>query len=152
MHKFAQIGYLVPPFLISCSTPPLFLLLNPFRHWGILSEQTVKHTAVFVTWGAQNASLPALSPFLPSSFGLTILCDAICLKRNQMKRSINHSGEPTNRQTDGRANELGNRGKRERIDCHDINHVGRNETEMEREREREDHRGNQGKRQSSQPV
>ena len=95
MHKFAQIGYLVPPFLISCSTPPLFLLLNPFRHWGILSEQTVKHTAVFVTWGAQNASLPALSPFLPSSFGLTILCDAICLKRNQMKRSINHSGERT---------------------------------------------------------
>ena len=62
---------------------------------------------------------PRIVAIPSSSFGLAILCDAICLKRNQMKRSINHPDGPTN--------ELGNR-ERERIDCHDINHVGRNET------------------------
>ena len=86
-----------------------------------------------------------------SSFGLTILCDAICLKRNQMKRSINHSGERTDGR-DGRTNlEIEEEREREnRLSRYKSRRSKRN-GDGEREREREDHRGNQGKRQSSQP-
>ena len=79
------------------SISPLRCLCECEVRWG---SKRVAEAALFSSGCSshcRHSCARARSSLLSSSssFGLTILCDAICLKRNQMKRSINHSGERT---------------------------------------------------------
>ena len=79
---------------------PSFLHFHFFSPTPFGRKQSNKHTvrpSLRGTWGAQSASplrivaIPARALFFRVN---DAVADAICLKRNQMKPSINHSAQP----------------------------------------------------------